>query len=775
MPRIRFIMRFVLLIMVASLLAPLAPPAVVTAAPYDPQRDFTLTDLGFTDQVLRGSSASLEMYFPGPGRFRVGQGNQFILNLSHAEILDPLVSTVTVLVNNVPLKTWFLSPETAAQRELAISIPQTIIQPDINLVALRFIMRLPREGCADTEHPALSATIYRQSRLHYDFLDGFPRTPPGAPDLGRFPLTLLEPSTIVPDRLTMIVPDSPVDSDLRAVMNVSASVGRFTSGRPVAMQLQQVKDALNGLSDTHLVMVGNPQTNALWDSVGLRELAKLPIFLYDRQIGQFRGAGGRDVDANEGVLMDVLSPWNPDQRLILVTGQNDEALVRASSALSSLTARQSLFGDAAVITERPEEIAPENDTARRDTLTDFTLADLGEGDRTVSGWGTHTLTVSFDSSGAPDRGATASIVYDHSRLINSGLSSLAVTLNDVPLLDTRLSTDRAVGRQTLEVPLPSRVLRPGRNALLVRFYFAQVGGINVSRPDSVEPERFPICGTSPTELSWGVLYSDSSIHLPPGAGGSAGLGSLPFPFIREGSSAGMLIVLPDDMRDAVQAPGLAAEFGRSVRTDVLDFAVTTYSRLTEEQRRDNNLVVFGTPAANPLIGELGPSLPLQMDERGRVVQGPGAPLAGVRDGATLGILQTIPSPFNPARAILTVTATNADGLELALRGLRQGGLRGNLATIQAPEQDTIFLRLRTFDVPIARNIAAPAITVQEAAPNLLAIVVAAGTVFLLAATAGSMVLASRRRATRVVATTTEAVLEEEDWMAGLESTLPRSR
>src|SRR5262245_45715596 len=81
-----------LLLLVA--LVALWEPALLgaTALSDTPPHDFSLADQGYSEQTVRGSSATLDMYFPGPGRFQFGDGNVFTLALSHAEVLDPLVS-----------------------------------------------------------------------------------------------------------------------------------------------------------------------------------------------------------------------------------------------------------------------------------------------------------------------------------------------------------------------------------------------------------------------------------------------------------------------------------------------------------------------------------------------------------------------------------------------------------------------------------------------------------------------------------------------------------
>ena len=63
--------------------------------------------------------------------------------------------------------------------------------------------------------------------------------------------------------------------------------------------------------------------------------------------------------------MDVVSPWQPELRALLVSGATDAAVLRASTALSSTTARKSLHNVSAVVTEQPVELLKPGETDTR--------------------------------------------------------------------------------------------------------------------------------------------------------------------------------------------------------------------------------------------------------------------------------------------------------------------------------------------------------------------------------------------------------------------------
>ena len=172
-------------------------------------------------------------------------------------------------------------------------------------------------------------------------------------------------------------------------------------------------------------------------------------------------------------------------------------------------------------------------------------SDLGYADRMLKGWGLSNVSYAFTTTGVTPPGGKVNLLYSHTKVINPGRSSLVVSLNGVPLLDTQLKADIA-DRQSLEVQFPQRALRQGRNVLTVQFGLTPLN----SAP-------YEGCYYVPPDLAWGVVYSETAIHLPEGTPGGATLGSFPFPFVRSGTAADTVIVLPDSAAAMEPAPAVA--------------------------------------------------------------------------------------------------------------------------------------------------------------------------------------------------------------------------
>jgi hypothetical protein len=82
----------------------------------------------------------------------------------------------------------------------------------------------------------------------------------------------------------------------------------------------------------------------------------------------------------------------------------------------------------------------------------------------------------------------------------------------------------------------------------------------------------------------------------------------------------------------------------------------------------NNLILVGTPSENPAIGAISSGLELPLSG-GQFHDRQGAAIP-----ADYGVLQLIPNPNNPTRAILVVSGNTPDGVKKAAHVLAQGSL-----------------------------------------------------------------------------------------------------
>jgi hypothetical protein len=150
-----------------ALAAMLVTVASLAAAEPEPD-DVIAKEAGYGDVVLQGVAPFYRMFLPGPGLAEVAAEGSFLhIDLSHAAVLAE-ASTLRIDFNNVPVTSLFLTPENAGVSSVEIPISGASIDPLVNGISFHFFMRISDNLCRDWGNPALTATIFNSSFIHYE-------------------------------------------------------------------------------------------------------------------------------------------------------------------------------------------------------------------------------------------------------------------------------------------------------------------------------------------------------------------------------------------------------------------------------------------------------------------------------------------------------------------------------------------------------------------------------------------------------------------------------
>ena len=667
---------------VALLAAMMLPPTgPASAAPVGPVSDVSLATLRLGDMTARGRIAYLNIYFPGYGDYQLADGSYLQLELDHSPLLRPQDSTLTAVLNNVPVGSLLLTPQNAGRTTWRVNLPASLLAPDTNHVQLRYFMRLQDDDCSNQDNPALYSTLYATSFIHYQYATPPRYITPAPPDLGRFPdpfIRAAQPSADV----TFVVPDRPSTADLSAAATVAARIGLLAGSKPVTTHLLTAAAATPQLlSARDLVLVGTPASNPMLKAAA----ARLPLKPAAGDQPGYLDPSGRPIPPDNGVLQLATSPWDERNTILAVTGASEEGIRRAARALASRLAGQTLQGTWAVVTEAVER--QDADTA--DTASGpapLTLAKLGMREVTFQGYGSYSTTFTFDS--LPPGGSQQvyiDLIISHSPLLDPSRSSVTVSLNGSPVGSIALRPDDSL-RRHWRVALPGPAVRPGTNSVAVTF--------NLYLP------RTEGCGPEASERGWATLDPDSTVQLASTTSQPAlDISNLPYPFIQHGTPAGSLLVLPDDAAGMEYALQPAVEMGRHSTGPTTEILAATASSLTDEMKASYHLLAYGLPDDNRLIAAAAERLPVALGPGAdRSVRGPRSVLLSVRDAANLGVLELVPSPWNADRALLVISGTSAAAVRQAPTALSQRLSAGNVAVVGRDEKGE--LKSTTMSLPV---------------------------------------------------------------------------
>jgi hypothetical protein len=610
--------------------------------------NLTFEQLGYETKTLNRDGAPRNYRVDLPGNFRVSAtGNYLDLVTYHLPEIPDKLSVLKVIMNGRLVSDISLTAENAALNTVRINLPDGLLQPGANWI------RVDLDTSATCEDPGAIVDVFIEQTSSVGF--GYQQNPYPT-DLSLYPFPLVEESLLhIP--VILVLPDQPTSNDLTAAATVVAGLGQ-TSGGGIDLTAVLASEWNPEVGQGgHLLVIGEPGDHALLNSL------VLPLPINSTRLG-----------AGQGVLEEIVSPYNPFRLVLVVSGLDDEGISNAAQALNREAHFLGMRGPVAVVTS----LRPVTETVDLRTSS-MTLASLGYEDRTVYGAAPQEYVFDFALPLSWQLQAQPFFVFkfSHADILDPGASVIDVALNGVPIGSTLLDESNADEGEMI-APLPTRLLRPGRNRLAV--------GVEMNFPASSRDK----CGDLLDQRAWMVISSESEISLlyntfdlPPD------LGLFPYPFAQRTGMDGTLFVLPDQpsppvFNDLMQ---LVVLLGSASQTQALSTHVAYASEVDLEMRKNYHLILLGRPTENSLLRAANAYLPQPFVPDSDLP----APLA-VDSVAFLpdterdaGLLQIGDSPWNEGYSLLAITGTTDEGVRLAVQALLKppSPLEANLAVVES--------------------------------------------------------------------------------------------
>jgi hypothetical protein len=721
-------------------------PLRAATVPAQPRADYSVADIygctaasppGTCDQLVQGLAPTLDLIFPGPGDYQLAQtGSSFQLVFAHSAVLLPDLSTLTIYLNGQQLP----SGEGAANAlrldagnktitTVTFPLPADRILPGYNDVQLRFYQRF-REPCDDPGNPALISTVYETTRIHYEYAPGYPLRANRPPlNLGDFPYPFFRAGWTRAGGTDLVVPANPSRAELSAAATLAASFGAAAGSQPLALNILTA-DKADGtaLAGNDVIAIGTPARNPL--VVRITRGGDIQV-TPDGQGFVARG-GGAPLDPALGVLVLATSPFDGARVALVISGGNDDAVLRATLALSDRRARAALAGTGATISQ-PSDLRTFSETQPAATLYHRTFTDFGLSDQTFNislpgvpisaGGGTVSTSFWFDGPApAADQNATLNLVLSHpnGQSLDYNRSTVKAVVNGVNAASGQLD-DATVDHGTLALNIRGDALKPGYNQ--VQLLFTLVPNTSARTNSAMQ--------CAPDERTWLSVWSSSSLDVPSGPPPQTpDLAYYPFPYLYLGSMAGTYVVTGDSADALQNAVDLVADIGRKTRGATGIVNMIRAADLSPQIQQRANLLVVGLPSQQQaLYHDINPLLPLQfvLDQNGaisdRIVREQPQVVIAARDHAQLGIVETIPSPYNAGHVVTLVTGTTPDGVALARAALNRANLSSNVLIVGDRDKPPSALMLAAKQTAASANAHRRSSASQNALPIITAIFV----------------------------------------------------
>ena len=494
------------------------------------------------------------------------------------------------------------------------------------------------------------------------------------PDISlvNFPYTLFH-DTFIPDTAIIVIPDKPTAPELQSALSVIAGLGNLTN---VNFEMSMTTVSLltpEQLATNHIILIGKAQ------SLPILSQLKSSVSVVG---GQFKLTG---IDLNDGVIQMLNSPWSPAHIILIISGNNDDGVVKAAQAVTTGVLRPSYAPNLSVVKQVNEIPVPIS------TSIDTTLADRGYRDDSLQSRGAQNFSYTFyippGKTITPE--AFFELAYGHSNLLNYDRAGIVVRLNGLPVGSIRMSDETAANPINLnKVSLPSALIRSGINHLDLR--------VNVVPKD--------ICASLDLRGEWITVWSQSRLHLPLidaqalTSDGVVDLSNYPVPFVNDPTMGKTAFVLEkDDLTTWQSALGIARFLGVNTRGVMTTLKVFFADDTTPEELTKYNLILVGHPTKMKIVQDINQILPAPFDVGDVATEKNVQVNFMIQANSPIGYIEILPSPWNANNVVLAVLGNTSQGVIWAATPLGDSPLRsrlsGNFASINGQQIITADTRL----------------------------------------------------------------------------------
>ncbi|MGA7937810.1 MAG: cellulose biosynthesis cyclic di-GMP-binding regulatory protein BcsB [Kovacikia sp.] len=322
-----------------------------------PQNSFQLKDLkGFNSQpiddvTVRGAEAPLIEYdFKALPDDQFTLGNVVNLRYSYSPQVNPLNSLVEVQLDGYPLTGRRLDSEQGGVREtLSVNLPEDRIKPNSKLQVRFQLDPRERRSCNRATDQQLWGTVHADTQfsLHRDSRVRIPDL-----KLLQFGFPFAAPQDL--SRTAIALPNKPTEADLRVLLEVTARLGRISKADSVKLDVYRIGQLPERIKkDRNLVAIGTQKTFPFPEAFKDGGFSLQDLFSRQKDQSKLQ-----TLPDNQGVVKEVVSPWNPQRVLLALSSQTESGLTNVRNLFNRDDLFFQLREDTVLISPNTAQLAP---------------------------------------------------------------------------------------------------------------------------------------------------------------------------------------------------------------------------------------------------------------------------------------------------------------------------------------------------------------------------------------------------------------------------------
>lgn len=571
------------------------------------------------DVTIKGIFGSHSLFFFIDENWQLNDNCFFELVFNQSQIKNYKNSTLTVLLNDVPIKSFALSDKDNYQAAEKILLPKDKIVKGYNTIKLSTYHRITEEPCMDYVNPANWLTVCKESYIHIEY-EGIPDTF----GVNNYPYPYLKVSDDQPVDCIIVVPDNPNNAQITAALTIAADFGKRIPYSNTDIKVECYTDIKSISKDANFIVIGNSSDteNEIFDPIR----GTLPDL------------------KNAAIIKEVKLPIDEAKRILYILSDNDEMLLEAARSLTLDNIVLQMKTNTQLISSKIEE-----EKAAEKNSDIITLKDLGYEDTVIKGifYQQATFSINLPKNCRLKEDSFINIPLRYTGALDFDKSSVTVYLNNIPLA-SKLLSEKGAEEDEIKVKIPEELRDSDLLELKVVFY--------------LEPYGFDCKNLRYGEI-WALISKDTTFNFPREIAEGRYLEYYPDIFIKNGSLDDTLLVLPDkiDKQYLTMASNIVAFMGHNIK-DVKNLSAVKGAELAAT---DANIIVIGTPKDNAAIKDLNDKLYIKFD--GKFEKFESSPKMALIEGynKNLASIQLTTSPFNGEKHLMVITALKEENLTAA--------------------------------------------------------------------------------------------------------------
>lgn len=568
----------------------------------------------------------------------------FNLNFSKSQILNGDVSSLTILINNVPIKSIKLNAKKDYKDTLKVLIPKEYIIQGYNEIKVKAYKTISDKICQDDSNTGNWMVIHKESYTSIRY-----KQKKLGNSINEYPYPYIEIEENFKLDTTLVVPDNMSRGESTAVFNLASEFGKITQNDKLQFDVKLYSEMKNW-SDDNIIYIGKPENTA-------------------EEILNILSAKEQTLLSSNCIIKQINSPYNNNKKMLVVIGSNEEDLIKASNLLiDNRLSNQILSSSILVNKDTNIKTAGEQEL----NLGHMTLEDLGYTDILLEGAFSQQalFDVRIPKGRKLDNGSKIVLNLRYSDNLDFDKSLVTVYINDVVVGSKKL--DRAYSdNDKLELKIPKDI--DNKNYYQVKLVFnLSIKNLN--------------CVTRESNNPWAYVSNSSYLELSTKENQSLSFESYPYPFVKNDKFNDLTVIMPDYSGSQAMTwmSRLGVNLGANMNSHEGNINVIRGKEFSNKYK-DTNIIVFGVPLNSSVIKMINSNLNIKFNKNYSNFLS-NDKISFIDDyGKNISSIQLIKSPYNNQKNIMVISSIDEKnlylGMDYLLNKSQVNDLKGDTLTI----------------------------------------------------------------------------------------------